>query len=121
MPTLCRISTTCTRSVGDAGRRAHRAGYHWNDKLPITNPDIVLDTKLNGYHGVPQLAEIVPKMATQGDASVKLALSGLGFVSRSQILFNGVALPTRFEGAARLSADIPAALLATPGTWPVES
>ncbi len=54
-----------------------------------------------------------PVYAQQGDFT--LEVGGDKFTSDSKVLFNGQEIPTQFAGAQRLTAQVPAALIATEG------
>jgi hypothetical protein len=91
-------------------------GYHWNYALPIPDPNLTMDTKLLGFNDLPKIFELTPKMATEGDESTTVKVSGIGFMARSQVLFDGVQVATRFESDRSLSVEIPASLLLKAGT-----
>ena len=91
-------------------------GYHWNYALPIPDPNLIMDTKMVGFNDSPKIFELTPKMVTEGDESAAVKVSGIGFMARSQVLFNGVQVPTRFESDRSLSVEIPASLLVKAGT-----
>lgn len=67
----------------------------------------------------PALTRLVPDRAVAGSAALVLGVEGLRFDPAAQVLFGTTPLNTRFISATRLSADIPAALLAAPGSLPV--
>lgn len=90
-------------------------GYHWNYSLPIVNP-VEDDFTSTAYIPEPRIEDVSPKLTTAGASGVTIAVTGLGFVNRSQVTFGGQALPTRFHTPNRLTADVPAALLAAAGT-----
>ena len=91
-------------------------GYHWNYALPIPDPNLTMDTKLLGFNDSPKIFELKPKMVTEGDESTTVKVNGIGFMARSQVLFNGVKVPTKFESDQSLSVEIPASLLVKAGT-----
>lgn len=91
-------------------------GYHWNYALPIPDPNLTMDTRLLGFNDLPKIFELTPKMATEGDESTTIKVSGIGFMARSQILFDGVDVVTKFESDRSLSVEIPASWLAKAGT-----
>jgi hypothetical protein len=62
------------------------------------------------------LNSIAPSSAIAGSGPVTLTLTGTGFVSGSEARWNGTALTTTFASATQLTAQVPAALLASPGT-----
>ena len=101
--------------VFQSGQRVE-LGYHWNYALAIPNPNLTMDTKMLGFNDSPQIFAVTPKMVTEGDESSTLKVSGVGFMARSQVLFNDVPVPTRFESDRSLSVQIPGSLLVKAGT-----
>jgi len=65
---------------------------------------------------VPMLTSIAPTSATVGGPAFTLTVNGLDFVSGSTVQWNGSGRPTTFVNGTQLSAAIPAADLAAPGT-----
>src|SRR5439155_20337915 len=65
---------------------------------------------------VPGLTPLTPSSATAGGADFTLTVTGTNFVVASQVQWNGVARTTTFVSGTQLTAAIPAADLATPGT-----
>ena len=62
------------------------------------------------------MASISPTSATATSADFTLTANGKGFVESSQIEWNNTALVTTFVSATQLTADVPAANIATAGT-----
>ena len=58
---------------------------------------------------------LVPMVATPGSAGVTLKVSGTGFISGSKVKWNGTALTTTLVSSSQLTAQVPAANLATAG------
>ena len=52
-------------------------------------------------------------------STVPITVGGVAFTPSSVIRWNGVNLPTTWIDTTRLSALVPAALLTSPGTYPV--
>ncbi|GIW16230.1 MAG: hypothetical protein KatS3mg063_2083 [Tepidiforma sp.] len=66
---------------------------------------------------LPVLTSISPNSAVAGSGPVTLALTGSGFVAASEVRWNGVPLASvTFNSPTSLTAVIPAANLAAPGT-----
>lgn len=66
---------------------------------------------------LPVLTSISPNSAVAGSDPVTLALTGSGFVAASEVRWNGVPLASvTFNSSTSLTAVIPAANLAAPGT-----
>jgi hypothetical protein len=67
----------------------------------------------------PTLTRLVPDRAVAGCRSAgAFSLEGLRFDPAARVVFGATLLTTRFVNATRLSADVPATLLATPGLLP---
>ena len=64
----------------------------------------------------PTLAWLNPPVTWQGGPSFTLYVSGNGFVSGSQVQWNGANLATTFVNSAQLEAQVDASQIATPGT-----
>ena len=71
--------------------------------IPVPNP-------------VPVLYPITPASTIPGGPAYKLTVTGFGFVSGSTVNWDGVALATSFVSSSKLTATVPPANLATPGT-----
>lgn len=65
---------------------------------------------------VPNATSLSPASATAGGAKFTLTVNGTRFVSGASVLWNGAALTTTFVSKAQLTASVPAADIATPGT-----
>ncbi|HYA48023.1 MAG TPA: FG-GAP-like repeat-containing protein [archaeon] len=59
---------------------------------------------------------VVPNAVRPGGAAFGLTVNGTGFVSASVVHWNATALTTRFVSGSQLTARVPAADVATPGT-----
>jgi hypothetical protein len=64
----------------------------------------------------PTLTSISPTSATAGAAVLTLTVTGTGFISSSQVEWNGAALATTYVSGTSLTAQVPAADLTTSGT-----
>ncbi len=73
-----------------------------------SNPSITASYPLTFANSVPVLNSASPSQALAG-STVPITLSGTGFVSSTVILVNGVAVPTTFQSATSVLAQIPAA------------
>jgi hypothetical protein len=67
----------------------------------------------------PALTRLVPDRAVAGAGPLALSVEGLRFDPAARVVFGATLLTTRFVNATRLSADVPATLLAAPGSFPV--
>ena len=69
----------------------------------------------------PQAAiqAINPSAAFVGSAALSLTVNGSGFVSGSNVLFNGAALATSYVNSTKLTATVPASSLGAAGDFPV--
>ena len=68
---------------------------------------------------VPVATSISPNTAVAGSAAFTLTVNGSNFISGSVVNWNGAALVTNFINPTQLTADVPAASLATAGSVPV--
>lgn len=59
---------------------------------------------------------LVPDTATPAGSGFTLTVNGAGFVPGATVDFNGTALPTTFVNSRQITAAVPAAAIATPGT-----
>jgi hypothetical protein len=62
-----------------------------------------------------QIAMMSPQMVYAGQKAFRLDVAGDGFGPDTKIYFNQSLLPTTFVNAQRLTADVPANMIATPG------
>jgi uncharacterized protein (TIGR03437 family) len=62
------------------------------------------------------IASLTPGSAVAGSSGLTLTLAGSGFAAGSTVTWNGATLATSFVNSARLTAVIPAGLLADAGT-----
>ncbi len=65
--------------------------------------------------GVPIVSGLSPSTAGAGSAAFTLTVNGSGFVSGAAVNWNGIAQPTSFVSASRLTATISPSLLAASG------
>lgn len=72
----------------------------------VANPDAVIQN-------------INPSAAFVGSAAVTMTVNGGGFVSASNVVFNGNALPTTIVSGGQLTATVPATMLGAAGDFPV--
>ena len=64
----------------------------------------------------PAITSLAPAQFTAGGSALTLTVAGTGFLSSSQILWNGTPRTTSFQSATTLTAQIAAADVATAGT-----
>ncbi|MEP7365156.1 MAG: putative Ig domain-containing protein, partial [Acidobacteriota bacterium] len=65
----------------------------------------------------PVISNLTPSLAPAGVADVALTVTGTGFVASSVVRFGATALTTAFGSSTQLTATIPVALIATPGSF----
>lgn len=70
----------------------------------------------DGGDQTPQISSLNPTSATAGDPDFTVTLNGSGFVSSSSVTWNGAARTTTFHSASVLTAEIPAADIASSGS-----
>ena len=100
---------TATRSV-TAGDHEVKVEYYER------GGDAVIQVSWTGLGDKgPMLSALTPVSAAAGGPAFTLTADGASFVSGATVLWNGVARPTTFVGAARLTASIPASDIATAG------
>jgi hypothetical protein len=63
----------------------------------------------------PQITSLSPSFTSATSAAFTLTLNGTGFVSASTVSFGSTAVSTQYVSATQLTAQIPAAQIATPG------
>ena len=68
---------------------------------------------------VPTITSLSPNTTAAGSTGFTLTVNGTGFLSGSVVNFNGTALTTTFVSATQLTAAVPAAAVATTGSYPV--
>jgi hypothetical protein len=62
------------------------------------------------------ISSVSPSSATAGGPAFTLTVNGTGFVSGSNVLWNGSPLATTYVSATQLTALVPASLIASPGS-----
>lgn len=67
----------------------------------------------------PVVSALAPVGVRAGSAAISLSVRGQNFTSQSQVEFNEQLLPTTFVSPNELRAEVPADLLANPGSFPV--
>ncbi len=65
---------------------------------------------------MPTASSVSPSTVTAGSAPSTITVTGSGFVNTSVVRWNGGALATTYVNATTITAVVPAASLATPGT-----
>jgi trimeric autotransporter adhesin len=88
-----------------------------NVALPACFLLVSLITACGGFHGVvtPTISSITPSTIAAGSAAFTLTVNGTNFISGTQILWDGAAQPTTVVSSTQLTAQIPAALVASAG------
>jgi hypothetical protein len=67
-------------------------------------------------NAAPTISSLSPTCARAGGPQFTLTVNGTNFVSGSTVKWNGTALTTTFVSSTRLTATVPASLIATNGT-----
>jgi hypothetical protein len=70
---------------------------------------------INPANPVPTLSSLSPASAAAGSAAFALTVNGTGFIPISSVVWNGAPLPTAYVSATQLTAQVPAADVATAG------
>ncbi len=65
------------------------------------------------------IQNINPSAAFVASAAFEMTVNGGGFVNGSTVVFNGTSLPTTFESATKLKAQVPASSLTAAGDFPI--
>jgi uncharacterized repeat protein (TIGR03803 family) len=65
---------------------------------------------------LPAIASMVPESVVAGGPGVALTVNGQGFAPGSTVLWNGVAIQTSYVSSEQLTASVPPASTALPGT-----
>jgi outer membrane protein assembly factor BamB len=60
----------------------------------------------------PTIASLAPSTLTAGDANFQLTITGTNFAPTATVLWNGTAIPTTFDSATQLTAQVTAAQIA---------
>lgn len=102
--TLPNVSTTTGRIVVEA------VGNIFYD----VNPGNFTVNMVN--NPVPVLVSISPNSSTAGGSSFTLTCNGGNYVTGSKVRWNGVDLTTTYVSATQLTASVPAANIASPGS-----
>ncbi|HMY71664.1 MAG TPA: pre-peptidase C-terminal domain-containing protein, partial [Blastocatellia bacterium] len=66
--------------------------------------------------GIPRITSISPTAILGGSGAFTLTVNGTNFTQNSVVRFNGNALTTTYVSNTRLTAEVPADSIATPGT-----
>ncbi|HEY3322307.1 MAG TPA: Ig-like domain repeat protein [Planctomycetota bacterium] len=99
-------SGTVTVFVSDSGTPPLSASQTF--KINVTNLNLT-----------PTIAAISPVVATEGDPSLTMTVTGTNYVSGAAVKFGGSLLPTTFVNATTLTALVPAGNLLAVGPVPV--
>lgn len=86
--------------------------------LPLLLVVSTMISACGGFQGVvtPTLSSLTPATVASGSAGFMLTATGTNFASGTQILWDGVALPTTVVSSTELTAAISAQLIAVAGT-----
>ena len=66
--------------------------------------------------GAPSIASLMPSSVAMGGSAFMLTVTGANFANGAVVYWNGGTRPTKFVSAAKVTADIAAADIATPQT-----
>lgn len=119
--TTCPVSlaagASCTISVSFAPSSVGtETGYIWVNDDDITN-GTTINVSGQGQAPVPVISSLSPSSVAAGSGNTTVTVTGTGFVSGTQVLYNGVPLWTSFGGSStQVAVTIPTASLAEPGT-----
>ena len=97
-------------AIGTVSIQAYAAAYNYGQSTTITATYTVLSSD-----PVPMLTSASPTFAVAGSGAFPLTVNGSGFVSTSTVYFGTTALSTQFVNADQLTAQVPAAAIATAG------
>jgi imidazolonepropionase-like amidohydrolase len=89
--------------------------FHADFSNPIPRPT---NQEFYGFP-LPKLEEVLPKLISEGDGEIELALRGKDFFPHSVVRFGGTPIPTRFISQERLMATLPSHLVRV-GTFRIE-
>jgi outer membrane protein assembly factor BamB len=64
----------------------------------------------------PTIASLAPATLAAGSANFQLTVTGTNFAATATVLWNGSPIPTTYDSATELTAQVSAAKIATPGT-----
>jgi IPT/TIG domain len=94
--------------------------YSYTVEVTDSTPVIPM-TATQDYSGTvaPSITSISPTAATAGASGFPLTVNGAGFNSDAVVSFNGTNLTTTVVNSNQVTAAVPGALIATPGTVPV--
>jgi imidazolonepropionase-like amidohydrolase len=67
----------------------------------------------------PAIQTINPVWAKEGDSTVAMKLTGLNFVRRSRVFFDGISVPWKFVSPTELEVTISSDLLKRPGRYDI--
>jgi hypothetical protein len=86
------------------------------DTIDYTSAAGSVTLVVNPYNPTPVLTSISPAISAAGSSAFTLTVAGLAFQSSSTIFWGATALPTQFVSATQLTAQIPAANIASAGS-----
>jgi hypothetical protein len=112
LPTTFVNSTTLTATIDDSFLGRVGSGTISVHGGPCLNGDGAQTFDVIG----PTMTSVSPTAIGVGASTVTLTVTGSGFTSSSDILFDGTILTTTFVSSTQITAPVPANLLATAGT-----
>lgn len=89
--------------------------FHLDFNNPLPSPRML---EPHGYR-VPEIVDMEPYWATEGDGPIEISIKGKRFARQATAKFAGQRIKTIYKGPTELLAVIPARLLSQAGTFPV--
>ncbi len=119
LPAGLTLSSNAGTSVTISGTPTTTGVYSYT--VQVTDSSILPQTALQPYAGtvnpaVPTVTSIAPGSATATGPGFTLTVNGSNFTAASAVQWNATPLTTTFVSANVLTAAVPAALIAAPGT-----
>jgi uncharacterized protein (TIGR03437 family) len=116
-PTSGTTSASLTVSVNAAGL----APGAYNGSITVTsasagNSPLTVPVALTVTPPPPMVTSLAPPSATAGGQGFTLTVSGLDFLSGATVQWNGSSLATTYTNTSQLTAQVPASLIAAPGS-----
>ncbi|MCG8349146.1 MAG: hypothetical protein MI924_15355, partial [Chloroflexales bacterium] len=107
------VSATQLRAVIPASNIASAGAY----TVTVANGNTVSKSRTFTVNNPkPAITKITPNSIPAGSSALTLTVDGSGFIQGSKVVWNSTALTTTFVSATKLTATIPASLVANPGT-----
>ncbi|MGA3078883.1 MAG: IPT/TIG domain-containing protein, partial [Bryobacteraceae bacterium] len=116
-PTSGTTSASLTVSVNAAGLAAGA----YNGSITVTsasagNSPLTVPVALTVMPPPPIVTSLAPPSAIAGGQAFTLTVNGAGFLSGATVQWNGSSLATTYINTSQLTAQVPASLIAAPGS-----